>query len=1053
MLNKQNLFQYHNRYEEFIELKRAKRSIMRPGDFKEIRFDWIPDEKKEYALRFTGNVQTPPAWRREYGADPEYHRAYRRISESLIEVPGRGMILQMKNDIPDISRCAYYKIYGDEAAGPGEYQFSFCFKTSPDAVLTDCFVTLEVFYQHGGEGRVYGPDAEIQLSVPIERSADFTERIRPVVLEKEPDFAVVSIMGLAFTGEIQIQSPRLVKDGKNGILPFSREPRTLSSPRWIGENLSKIEHPHFNVYVNDELIFAGEQFDRTYQSPAYEFKIPDGILTNGENRVSIRYDPDYEDPYPFEFQRAWLVSRPQNAVVAYNSYVCRGTFAVLVKTARDHTEICCSANSEAIRPLNGCFTAERAGLHVVKWECSAPFKAGADLNIMIGGERHTAHIRRYLIREDDRVFSGTGDSIYINLNRESFIDFLSWYFGNGLGNMITFRTTYRWSGSTYAPEGFWTELARILAGMEIPYAMMTDGRELNSANTNAQGFREGAPFYLGRQSHEQDGAFYYWRPSELERGEEFFHELTGKRFRNEGMLPCGCIVRRDGKYFKHYDSTLAQNMEEAVRYFKKNTQRVGRDSRRHTGPSLLFQYFYQNGVEWLGAELMYSTLALTNAALRGASRAYGRESYGGHIAIQWSNAPHKSLHRYRRYLYALYTCYMNGLDQINTEEGLWRFEAYNARYERDSEACMNHAGAQARLVEFIRTHSRRGHLHTNVAFVQGKYDGFTLFSNGNIWGRDGWPLSAPEKSWENVKVFYPGARMKKVYAYPCLPVQQGFFTNDPYGDVDIVPAEAELCALTPYRYLIMAGWNTADAGFARRMLEYVRGGGTLLLTWAHLYTTTDRSEALGHRSEVLFNDDIRELTGIRSADFSSDVPKLADPHSDVDGRVIENTVGEGRVILVYSRCYPAEKPIHRLYTSLVRKIARENQRAERPYGWVSAGGWVYTAAYDAADRRTFYLLDVRWWRRNPRPLRAVLHMGEAECGFPVERDVLNILTMFDGAAVLTADNTTDLLSYRDGELTLQGEGRTRIVVFQWVDGEIEIKEKYLELNGISTEKI
>lgn len=1052
MINRRNLFHYRNRYEEFIELRNAKKSVIQPAGSKEIRFRITPDEKKAYTLRFTGNVQTPRDWRNEYSVDPEYHIAYRRLSESLEDLPGgEELLLRMSNSIPDIARCAYYKIYGDEAEGAGEYTFSFAYQTSQDAVLTDFAVTLEVFYHRPGEARVYGPDAEIQLSVPLEKGEGFTEICRTVSLEREPDFAVVSIMGLAFTGEVRIRAPKMVKNGRNIILPFVREPRILASPRWIGENLSQIEQPYFEIRINGELIFSGTHFDRTYQYPAYEFKIPEGVLREGENRAVIRYAPDYYEPYSFQFLKGWLVARPKDMVVAYNRYVRRGTFAVLIKTGRDHTAVQCSSPVDTIRALTPEFTAQRAGLHVLRFECSGPFPSGTQLAVTIGEERHPVRLSRYLIREEDRVLAGTGDSVYINLDRESFVDFLSWYFGNDLGNMLTFRTTYRWSGSTYAPEAFWSELAGILGGMEVPYAIMTDGRELNSANTNAQGFREDAPFYLGRQSHEQDGAFYYWNPAELKRGEEFFYELTGKRFQNEGMLPCGYIVRRDGKYFKHYDNRLAQNMEQAVAYFQQNTRRIHCDSRRHTGPSLLFKYFYQNGVEWLGAELMYSTLAFTNAALRGVSRAYGRDSYGGHIAIQWSNAPHQSVYRYRRYLYALYTCYMNGLDQINTEEGLWRFEAYNARYERDSEACMNHAGAQARLVEFIRTHSRRGELHTNIAFVQGKYDGFTLFSNGNIWGRDGWPTAAPEKSWEAIKVFYPGARMKNVYVYPCFPVQQGFFTNDPYGDVDLVPAEAEAAAWSRYRYLIMGGWNTADEAFGRRMLDYVRSGGTLLLTWAHLYTTTDREEAISHRAQILFNEDIRELTGIRSADFSGEVPRLETELGTAEAQVVENSVGEGRVILVNSKCYPSEKPIRELYTSLVRQIAQENKKAEAPYGWVSCDGWIYTAAYDAPDRRTFYLLDVRWWKRNPRPLRAVLHMGDAECGFPVRRDVLNVLTMFDGVAVLTADNTTDILSCEDGRLTLQGEGRTRLVLFKWVNGEIEIQEKVLNLDGITTE--
>ncbi len=395
-------------------------------------------------------------------------------------------------------------------------------------------------------------------------------------------------------------------------------------------------------------------------------------------------------------------------------------------------------------------------------------------------------------------------------------------------------------------------------------------------------------------------------------------------------------------------------------------------------------------------------------------------------------------------LCVLYLCYMIGLDPLQTQKVLRDLEAGGTRRGANMQDCLD--GVWARLAEFDSTHVRRGQLHVSVAFLQGKGDDFTppirCDRPNVIW----------EKSWDHVRIFYPGMRIRRGKGSPRFWASYGLFTSNPYGDIDIVPAQADISALSEYRCLIMAGWNMADDDFGRRMLEYVRGGGTLLLTWAHLYTTADRERALAHRSQILFNDDIRELTGIRSADFSADVPRL-ETDFPAGEQYIEHSVGEGRVILVNSKCYPSEKPIRRLYTSLVRGIARENREYEALFGWVSSDGCVYTAAYDAPDRRTFYLLDVRWWRNRPHTARAVLHMGEAVCGFPVERDVLNVMTMFNGVAVLTADNTTDIIACDGQSLTLQGAGETKIVLFKWVDGEIEIREKRLELNGITTERI
>lgn len=1046
-----DLFNHGNQYEQFQTIWDGKPAVLHADSEKAFSFQANPEQEAEYTFRFTGNVGIPAKWRSEFSVENEYHVLYRRLSESLEAVDG-AQALRMANTDAGVARCAYYKVYADEAEATGAYTFSIRYKTSADAALEEVKATVEVFYQKEQPLAYDRATADVSGEIVLERTQAWREQTVQLMVEQPVDFIVISVMGLAFTGEILLFSPALTVNGRNVVQPFTVEPRALVSPRWIGENLSKIEWPHFDIEINGTQIFSGESFDRIYQSPAHEFKIPQGVLCTGANTATVTYRGTYADPYDYELTKVELVARPAQGIIAYDRFARPGVFPVLVKTSADGQTVRCYSGIPQITPEVAQEAFDRRGLHVVRFHVDQPFTGGGELTVEIGGSAYPVKIARYL-EKDDTVVTGTGDSVYIDLNMDSFGEYLAWYYANNIGNMLTLRTTYRWSGCQNASPEFWAALSALLDGMGTRYCIMTDGRELNSAKTNGQGFTGESPLYGGRQSHEQDGAFYYWMTARLPRGEEFFNELTGRRFTKEGMLPCGCVVRRDGEYYKHYDNTRAQDMQQAAAYFQENIARVRADSRRHTGPSVLFKYFYQTGVEWLGAELMYGTHSITNAALRGASRAYGKSSYGGHLAIQWSNAPHQSPYRYRRYLYSLYTCYMNGLDQINTEEGLWRFESYNAKYERNSTACLNHAGAQAIFTDFVKTHSRRGELKPGIAFVQGKYDGFALFTNGNVWGRDGWAYDAPEKSWAHMKTFYPGGRLRSVYVYPCFPVQQGFFTSTPYGEVDITPAEAAHTVWSGYRTLIMAGWNTADADFAARLRTYAEQGGTVLLTWAHLFTTVKREEALDHSSPVLFNADVQALTGIASADFNADTPDVTLSTGIMQNGYIENHIGKGRVLLVNSKCYPSEKPVEKQYRALVKQLAQENEKLERRRGWVSTKDWVQTAVYDAPDRRTFYLLDIRWWRRNPAPAHAELYMGDAVCRFPVKRDVLNVLTLFPGLGVLTADHETDIISYQDGALTLQGSGKTKLVVFQWQDGEISVREKTLLLNGICTEKI
>lgn len=327
-----------------------------------------------------------------------------------------------------------------------------------------------------------------------------------------------------------------------------------------------------------------------------------------------------------------------------------------------------------------------------------------------------------------------------------------------------------------------------------------------------------------------------------------------------------------------------------------------------------------------------------------------------------------------------------------------------------------------------------------VAFLRGKGDDFTWISGTRI----NRTIDDLDKSWEVLRVFYPEFRMDQKSADTPL-----FFPENPYGDVALLPAEAGIEELVQYRYLIMAGWNIADADFSDRMLSYVRRGGTLLLTWAHLYTTQNRSHALAHKSPVLFNADVSALTGAWKGDIS-----LLHP-SSTGARVnlIERHIGTGRVLLLDSQYYPGEHQIRHVYRDLVRRIAQENCEAEYKWGWVSADRGIYTAACDAQDRRTFYLLDVRRKKAGVSRARAVLHMGETECGFPVERTGISVMTLFPGLGVLTTYGTAEVIAFEGNAVRIVGSGLAKVVLFQWVDGEIRISERRLELYGEAVEKI
>ena len=79
------------------------------------------------------------------------------------------------------------------------------------------------------------------------------------------------------------------------------------------------------------------------------------------------------------------------------------------------------------------------------------------------------------------------------------------------------------------------------------------------------------------------------------------------------------------------------------------------------------------------------------SALRGASRAYGKQDYGSLHAMQWGSSPFTTPEHALRLYLSLATAYMHGSSHLNTEEALWTDEYANDRY---SESGKQHQYAQ-----------------------------------------------------------------------------------------------------------------------------------------------------------------------------------------------------------------------------------------------------------------------------------------------------------------------------------------------------------------------
>jgi hypothetical protein len=474
---------------------------------------------------------------------------------------------------------------------------------------------------------------------------------------------------------------------------------------------------------------------------------------------------------------------------------------------------------------------------------------------------------------------------------------------------------------------------------------------------------------------------------------------------------------------------------------------------RHTGLSVLFKYFYQAGYEWLGEEMMYGPHEVVLSALRGASRAYENKNYGAHIAIQWSTTPHDTEQRYRRYFLPQYICYMHGVEEINTEDVLWRMERQLFDHERFSPACVRHREIQEGFYHYIKTHSRRGKMHVPTGFFSGQYDAWHGWRGVAPWGDFG----PPEESWDR---------------FPCPNEPQGFFSGTPYGPVDILPIEADCELINQYKFMAFLGWNTADESQIDKLIDYVKNGGILLLSWPHLSGTVNRAEAFGENPQILKNECIDKLIGAELDGFIQTATE-DDSHAWVgkirlksatalignsDGvpLVIENKLGNGKVILVNLKAYPSENSVKRIYTKLLNELGKLILEKEKGKGWLECSPEVGFTVYELEKEnlRVIYFLNIDWWNEENLTHDAFFLWGDRKIKLDVSRDVMHILTISENWAVWTYDRETEVLNIDESKdqviIRLQGMGKTCLTLFNRVHGKSKI---YLKATGATAEPV
>ena len=1059
-------------YRRFLHCEKDKDICLGAGKSYSIDFD-IEDEKAADRIFMTGETAIFYNWKTE----PDYQYLYRRIDDSLSssEACKARFALDMSADNYDFPKIAYKKtVWWPRFYGSGSiWRTGISVKAENLKIHEGGYLHLlvEIRYQKEGVDKritYTEPDLKTVIEIPegsygwSDFEAEFPRVTAPIAN------VCVYVEGKNYSGKVFFEKPYFCSENNISLIhdfcPFIQDKPEFN---WLGVNLSKIELPCFIVKLNGEIIHDGEIFERCHRYSEWEFTIPKGVAKKGKNTLEVTHTSSYRDPAPYNIHELGLVSVRRDMLISCPEVITVGkTFHVLVKTDRDGVEFSLADAPEYLRAEN--LVCVKAGLGVIDLVCDKTAN-NIDFTLRYEGGEIACHIDRCVEREEDRVTTGTGDMVYINQNKRDFENYLSWYFSNNIGNLLTIRPTYRWCGSRSADGKLWRETADLLDKLEVKSVHMRDGRELQGCNANPTFEEMDSPNFLGRQNHELDGANVYWGLRDItdNPNEQMFYDLFIREFLRDGermnvRFTPDTYIAKNGKITLYKDIFVKRDMEEIAKGVVEALSKTRYGSTRHTGPATIFKYFYQAGYSWTGAELMYATTEPTCAFIRGAAKAYGG-NIGGHLATQWSSTPHDTLEHAKRYRLALYTSYMQGLNEINTEEGLWRMEEYFAYHNRFSPACLDHLKEHQDFYRYVATHTRSGDFYTPVAFLSGRYDGWKLFAGKNsLWGRTDVKYGDAENAWDMIKSFYPQYVHGAIYRHPCpkdKPV--GYYSGTPMGNVDVLPIEAK--NFEGYRLLCAIGYNKALDEDMDKLEKYVSGGGRLFIGLAQLSTTTLVADIENYKLDYIDHpfvgsvapkiSFVEDTVDGKTVRVGASIPAGATVLKKTDGGhalIYEIKVGEGRVYLLNTLEYAGNPAIFDSVKSFVAGISDECFSDERI--WARGDDCLQFAVYGQADgSKHIYFLAIDWFDASAPTHTATIRVGEYE--YPVEvryGRMIKAVVRGDVAAWFDSEEN-DVLRIEGNGICVQGCAKG--VLFVAREGRIQQIEVDLTESSLQTIEI
>ncbi len=276
-----------------------------------------------------------------------------------------------------------------------------------------------------------------------------------------------------------------------------------------------------------------------------------------------------------------------------------------------------------------------------------------------------------------------------------------------------------------------------------------------------------------------------------------------------------------------------------------------------------FSHLLRSGIDRVDVEMVFGDdTERRYASAIGATKAFGKETYGVDNAMLWYGGEQQDELWFRRYRTSWYHAYLRGANPIYAEHGVMDYNAFDKKLYKDDPMVVRFRKELGDFASWVAKNPRpEGLPCAAVAFMQGRLDGYVGSWQTHEWGQrlnDDFRIGDDERAWKIVDRCYE----REGWSSRDLNGETDYSANPPLGTVDVVPYDIPEEMLAKYKLVVFLGFNSMDDALYRKLVDYVAGGGTLLMTARHLDTVDRPLEEY----KPYNGGDWTELTGLKALD-------------------------------------------------------------------------------------------------------------------------------------------------------------------------------------------